>query len=100
MAKEKKVTLHMSRNFTLNRKDKEPVELKVGRNDNIDADVAEHPFVKHLITAEPLEDQSDRIADLEAAVAVANKRADEAEAKVADLEAALSAMSKPATATK
>jgi polyhydroxyalkanoate synthesis regulator phasin len=42
----KQVTIYVSRKITLNRADKDPIALEQGRN-VVDADVADHPFVKH-----------------------------------------------------
>lgn len=90
--KSKKVTIFVSRNLTLNRKGQDPVALTAGAN-VVDADVAEHPFVKaHAVGGNA--EVADLAAELQAAkdaLAVATKRADDAEAKVAELQAVIDA---------
>lgn len=93
MAATKKVTVFVNRAITLNRADKEPVSLKPGAN-VVDADVAEHPFVKAHTVAATEGNAADLAAELQAAkdaLAVEKKRAGTAEAKVAELQAVIDA---------
>lgn len=75
MSNAKKVTIFLSRRITLMRNEHEPLALEAGRNDNVDADVAAHPFVKYhtlesaSIAAEDVDAMQARIAELETLLA-------------------------------
>lgn len=86
----KQVTVYLSRDFTLMRHDKEEVRLTKGAN-VVDADVAEHAFIKALSTA-PSQDAAN-VSELESQVADLTAQLDAAKKQNADLQAALDAMS-------
>lgn len=78
----KQVTIHMGRRLTLHREGKEDVHLKPGAN-TVDADVAEHEFVKHHMTAAPAVVNN---AELEAAQARIAELTEEVQALRAEIE--------------
>lgn len=93
MAATKQITVFVNRRFTLNRAGKDAVAFQPGAN-IVDADVAEHPFVKAHTVAATEGSAADLAADLKTAkdaLAVMTKRAETAEAKVAELQAVLDA---------
>lgn len=98
----KQVTIYLARRITLNRAEREAVELQAGPN-TVDADVAAHPFVKaHTVDAGPdhgaeldalraeLADtdtkQRARIAELTTEAGRLVDERDAAVARIADLE--------------
>lgn len=94
MATEKKVTVYVSRPFTLKRAGHEPVAFKQGGN-TVDKELAEHPYVKaHMVDPEAvqvsgkeLDAANARIAELEKMVAdKGGKALADARARVAELE--------------
>lgn len=70
----KKVRIHLSRKLTFERPEHDPLKLHAGHNE-VDADVAAHPFVKAHLTDAPS--------------VVDSKELDEANAKIGELVAAL-----------
>lgn len=69
MAEAKKVSIFLSRKITLERKNMGAVTMTSGHN-IVDADVAEHPFVKaHLVEGASVEAASDLVLKVEALTA-------------------------------
>lgn len=95
-----KVHIHLSRKITLSRAGHPDVSLDRGHN-FVDADVADHPFVKaHTVETRESDANDDALAALRAELAAEKQRADDAERQAAaekqradELAAVLEAMS-------
>lgn len=112
MATKKQVVMFSSRAFTLRRSGETPLHIAAGRN-VIDADVADHPYVKAHATgpmssdaadAEALLAAQERIAELESILLAGQAHIVELEAaleaKDADMQALVDSMNAPAPKAK